>query len=140
VITLRRIFLGRWLDKADSSDPLSTTHAALQEAQDAFKPGTITTPITLFNSVLPWGTTDDQTLGWHGHSSAGVRVYNFPTLFDTMIEGPDVRYAAPKLREVIDEILAEDHITNEGLMHAGTPPRVTTHEALIASPVEVAGR
>jgi hypothetical protein len=91
---------------ARTTNPLSRTEAALNEAEKAYKPGVINTPITLFNSKLPWGVTEDETLGWQSHSRAGVDVHSLPTIFDLMIESRDVKIAAEHLREVLDQKFA----------------------------------
>lgn len=107
-MTLKRIFLSRWLAKTDINDPLSVTHAALWDAQEAYKPSCISTPITLFNSELPWGVTDDETLGWQGHTEGDIEIVSLPTLFDTLIEGPDVKLTAKRLREILDRKIEQE--------------------------------
>jgi hypothetical protein len=115
-LTVRRIFFSRWLAKTNFSDPLNATQAALSEAEHAYKPGRIRTPITLFNSELPWGVTDDETLGWRDHSSGGIGIQRFPILFDMMIEGPDVKLAAARLREILDAKFAEQANQHDALV------------------------
>lgn len=87
-------------------NPLSRTEAALTDAEKVYKPGVIETPITLFNSKLPMGVTNDETLGWASHTRGGVEIHRLPTTFDLMIESPDVKIAAERLRTVLDQKFA----------------------------------
>lgn len=87
-------------------NPLSRTEAALNDAEKAYRPGVIETPITLFNSKLPMGVTNDETLGWDSHTRGGVEIHRLPTTFDLMIESPDVKIAAERLRTVLDRKFA----------------------------------
>lgn len=87
-------------------NPLSQTEAALDKAEKAYRPSVIDTPITLFNSRLPMGVSNDQTLGWSNHTRGGVEIHRLPTAFDLMIESPDVTIAAEHLRTVLDQKFA----------------------------------
>jgi thioesterase domain-containing protein/acyl carrier protein len=107
-VTLRRLFFRKFQPKTNVADPMSVSYAALAEAESAYRAATIATPITLFNSMLPWGVTDDETLGWQGHTTGGIQIERFPGMFDTLIEGPDVRLTAQRLRQILDRITQED--------------------------------
>jgi amino acid adenylation domain-containing protein len=113
--TLRRIFFGYVRQKTTSSDPaLKVIQTALLEAQAAYRPGFIRTLITLFSSELPWGA-GDETLGWRTHSSGGVDILRFPTLFDTMLEGTHAKLVADRLQEILDRKFAgqnDQRVTN----------------------------
>jgi hypothetical protein len=105
--TLRRIFFGYGRGKTTSNAPsLKDIQKALLEAQNAYQPGHIRVPITLFGSELPWGA-GDEALGWREHTLGGVDLLRFPILWDTMLEGPQAKLVAERFQEILDKKLEE---------------------------------
>jgi len=86
------------------ADPLMATQAALYVAEKNYVPKPINTPITLFNSRIPWGVVEDDTLGWSEFCKDEIRIHKFDFYNDTLLEDPDsVRITAKVLREILDE-------------------------------------
>jgi amino acid adenylation domain-containing protein len=105
--TLPALFFGEERLKPVSNDPtLKVAQTALIEAREAYRPGQIRAPITLFSSELPWGA-GDEALGWREHTLNGVEILHFSILWDTMLEGPQAKLVAERFQKVIDQKIEE---------------------------------
>lgn len=110
VQNFRRNVLSRFVGKVPIADPLLETQAALTVAEQTYQPAPIKTPLTQFNGKLTWGAQDaDGTLGWQGYSAGGIQVHEFDAMRGTLLldEGPITASMAQKVRELIDERLAQ---------------------------------